>query len=548
MKKILLVILIFFHVLSVIFAEGLFSASVDMSRDILFLRSFTGDYAKKGNSQALYQYQGETNLQSFQTSEFKDGLIAFVRLHYANDHFGGLIAIRALAAEYSEIRLNDWEAWVKTSPWFNVLSLRILGGNQAIRGQIKQYTNFNEYLPYRVDPMGIMLPVKYKLPLSDPFLGNTLVDYEFPYGYGSFGMPTGYAEFIASDTNDLFMLAGETTRKTGFMIDISAAPIIFSASVAGLYADLYKPFNTPWNSELKPDLPRHDSRNDPLNNKNINYGFRAESININGFLSLAATYKYAELNKTKIAQDAQRDIDFTVKSHAFGAYANIQTPDDIWLTIGYSGLYRSSYNSIYNTLTIPDKEKDIYWPAEYKNVLFPFYNGLDLRLYYTGINRLFITFNNNFSFASVSGTDKKSIRKEYADTWMYDSQLNESNPKALNRSEKYFGIGNIIGFQYSINNSILADFSLSSQLGIFILDWERDALKTTVHHLGVYTGCRFIIMERAGVQASINTGLALKLSSYKHMDSESAAFDSKYITSKAGYIDFGIPLGVKVEY
>ncbi|GHV55450.1 hypothetical protein AGMMS49579_18340 [Spirochaetia bacterium] len=78
-----------------------------------------------------------------------------------------------------------------------------------------------------------------------------------------------------------------------------------------------------------------------------------------------------------------------VWSNAFGVYGHITAIKDFGISFGYSGVFKLQEDTEVNNDTV--------------TFAHPFYSGIDLRLYFTGVENLGISFNNNVSFASVKG-------------------------------------------------------------------------------------------------------------------------------------------------
>jgi hypothetical protein len=80
-------------------------------------------------------------------------------------------------------------------------------------------------------------------------------------------------------------------------------------------------------------------------------------------------------------------IDTGGSAHTFGLYANLFVVDPLGIGIGYSGSVKTSDDNVAGDA-----------------VKYPFYSGIDLRFKYT-FDPFTFTLNNNISFASVKGSD-----------------------------------------------------------------------------------------------------------------------------------------------
>ncbi|MDR1099037.1 MAG: hypothetical protein LBL28_01005 [Treponema sp.] len=544
MKKHIILLFLTALVFGSAFAEEPFTVIIDAIADVFYMRSFTGDYGAK-NPAAVgspYLYQGEGDIKSFQSSAFDDGLNGRVTFLYADEIIGGSLQLRA---ENDTGILGDWDAWLRLGKYMKVLT-----GNQGQRGQVAAYQNFDDFLSTKIDYLGILLPFWQKNPPSTS--GNNLdPTRDFPYGYISPSENKGFAKFAGTDTNDLFMPAGSTDRQVmGYLLDLTFAPLTISASAGGLFESLSRPFKTPWIQGSGTRLSDYDNTYDPVLSTKTNFGFRAEGAQIADILTVAAVYKYADTYLAKPeAVDTENTIDEAVRNHAFGLYANVKPASFLGISAGYSGLVQSWENSKYPA-TKPSSAGDIDYEthelSEYRRINFPYYNGVDLRAFFTGVEKLSITFNNNLSFARIKGISQADRADgSFAKGWAYAGQLNEDNAFAEKRAEDYLGFYNALGLKYEINNALDLDFQAANQLGFFTLREDgAPVARSITESLGLYTGLSYRVIQRDRVRGSIRGGIDLKISSYSYQD-----FGSKdKPTHKTGYIDFGIPLGIKVEF
>jgi hypothetical protein len=377
---------------------------------------------------------------------------------------------------------------------------------------------------------------------------------EFPYGYDAAGANYGYAELAGTDANDLFMPAGSTSRQSmGFLVDLSFAPVTFSASVGGLFEKWSRPSKTPWELPGNTVSSNYDSAYDPTITSGMNFALRAEGAKILDMITAAAIYKYAGSSLEKLAAASSDDtIEEKIRNHAFGLYVNITPPiPGLGISVGYSGQLKTLKNPRYKDTDIksgvlegnPDWE-GLYLANEHRETKFPYYSGIDLRVVYTGIENLTMTSSNNISFARIYGTKDRDEIFVYG--WAYEGKLNDSTTgvnKVPLRSENYLGLYNALGASYRITESLTADLQLANQFAMFTLNWEEAPLESVTNSFGVYAGVTCKVYEKDNFHASIRGGLDLKWNSYSYQeDSVSAS------VHKAGYMDLGIPVAVKVVF
>jgi hypothetical protein len=526
------------------FADGPFTVTLDAVADVFYMRNFSGDYKSKNPSitGSPYRYQGNGDIKMFQSSAFDDGLNGRVKFFYSGEKIGGSLQLRA---ENNAGILGDWDAWLRFGKY-----VRILAGNQGERGQVEPYQNFDDFLNTKIDYFGVLLPFWQKNP---PTTSGNNIDptKDFPYGYTGPSDNKGFAKFTGTDTNDLFMPAGSITRQTmGFLFDLTFAPLTVSASAGGLFESLSLPFNMPWGQGSGTRLSDYDNTYDPVASTKANFGFRVEGAKIIDLLTMAAVYKYADSYLAKTgASDSGNTIEEAVRNHALGVYANV-SPASFWgISAGYSGLIQSWENQKYPA-TQPGNGGDLDYAlhelSEYKKVIFPYYSGIDLRVFFTGIENLSITCNNNVSFAGVKGISQNDRADgRFAKGWAYGGELNENSPRAENRAENYFGLYHALGVKYEITAALTAGLQAASQLGIFSLRENSFlAARSISETLGLYAGVTYTLIENSHIRGSIRGGFDIRISFYTYQDFGS---QDKPI-HKAGYIDFGIPMGILVEF
>ncbi|MDR1174772.1 MAG: hypothetical protein LBK83_04805 [Treponema sp.] len=548
MKKIACIFLLAALGFGTAFADGPFSVTLDAIVDAFYVRSFGGDYAEK--TPALpgspFKYQGDGDIRSFTASVFDDNLNARVKFDYSNEVFGGILQLRA---ESGTAALGDWEAWLRLGKY-----IRVLTGNMGQRGQVEQYKNFDDFLRTRVDYFGVFLPVwKTNPPLV---MGNNFdPTANFPYGYIAPNDNYGYAELMGTDTNDLFMPAGSVSRQTmGVLLDLSYAPVTLSASAGGLFQSRSRPFKTPWaTGGSGTTLSDWDTTYDPAYNSGINFAIRAEGARILDMVTAAAVYKYAASSLEKLtAENKDNIIKEKIGNHAFGLYVNVTYPVySLGISVGYSGLLKTQENPKYKDTVIKDtigEDANTHYLSVYKEVVYPYYSGIDIRVVYTGLKNLTLTCNNNISFAKIYGT--KNREETFTCGWAYSGRLNEAddgNPATPYvvpfRSESYVGLYNALGANYKITEVLAVDLQLANRLAVFSFRWEHNPLRSVTNSFGVYAGASYTVYQRGSFHASIRGGLDLKWNSYSYQE-DSALRNVHH----AGYLDFGIPVALKVVF
>ena len=331
------------------------------------------------------------------------------------------------------------------------------------------------------------------------------------------------------------------------LFDINLGPVTVSAALGALLGENSRPFQRPWSVGNKERLVDYDDIYDSVIFRKMNYGVRAEIADIAGFVSLAATYKYADslLNK-KTAASNDDVINELNKYQAFGFYSDFSVFTDFGITAGYSAQIQSWQNPDYEkTIVDPSamhaSDADKHYFSQWKEINFPFYHAIDLRINYSGIKNLCITSNNNVSFASIKGVNPEG-KKKFAQSWVYVGELNENIPEVTDRMESYLGFYNALGITYNFKKELSVDLQAANQHGIFTMEWEKDTMQAITNYFGLYTGVTYTVYESDKINAGLRGGLALKFSSYSYMD------PYNFNTHKAGITEIGIPLGLKVVF
>jgi len=132
-----------------------------------------------------------------------------------------------------------------------------------------------------------------------------------------------------------------------------------------------------------------------------------------------------------------------ITAHIFGVYANILNVSNFGIGLGYSG-----YTKIFEE----DRDSTVF----IINRNGPLHNGIDLRLQYTGINKLTITSANNFSFASV----KRSTEDPQ---WAIGVL---GTPLPTGTSQRWIAIYNSIGLDYELSDQLKASLQIGNRYGV----------------------------------------------------------------------------------
>jgi len=546
----------------------LYTVTIEGAADMFFMRSFLGDYAEREptveTGSPPYMYQGDGTMRAFTGSGFTSGKAARIRFSYEDDIMGGLLELRQIdESGFGTVNVSinryvrfvhwDWNVWTLL---FND-HLKITAGNTAQRGQIDTYSNFDGFLRGNIGSLGVFYPEWRRSPRAQALINNLNVRSTFPFTSGDADYNMGFADFRSTDTLDMFFPAGLGSRQQlGFLIDFIYDPVSISFSAGGLFNDHTLPIKTPWITGDGTRLSDYDHHNDPVSITALNFGLRIEAAEIADMVNLAAVYKFSQSGLAKVTAPENDTLNFLLDerkgSHAFGVYANLNLSDKLGITAGWSGLtehWRNPFYEFYDLDTSTNGEDHaMHWLSDFKEVRFPFFNGIDLRFHFTGSEKLSFTSNNNFSFASVQGTDSTvDAFAMYANGWAYTDNrgLNPSGGEnAEHRKETYLGFFNALGMKFEASETFAIAVQAASHLGLFTLTWEEDPRTSRTSSINFYTGVNYQINGRQeNVKTVIRTGLTFNLNNYKYHFN-----DTNSNIQKAGYFDFGIPFSIALSF
>jgi len=252
-----------------------------------------------------------------------------------------------------------------------------------------------------------------------------------------------------------------------------------------------------------------------------------------------------------------------VWENLLGAYIGLGIVDNLGLSIGYTANFTK-------VETAEEQDPD---PAVTTRKLvayetdYPIWSGVDIKINFTGIEKLGITFNNNVSFASATGEnqrDKAGDKKvmgldghilEGGKTTLYGGATNYTNYKT--NTQNWFAYNAVLGVNYSLTDNLSVTFALLNLLGVYTVESdvdEFDGATTTTTMKSTTTSDEL----RAAISASYSAGnVTFGLGFVLGLHTESTEFEGEIKTTggggKATYKDsqsvvkFGIPIFFKVS-
>jgi len=161
----------------------------------------------------------------------------------------------------------------------------------------------------------------------------------------------------------------------------------------------------------------------------------------------------------------------------FGVYVNLNVVENLGLSLGYTANFKKVETSEIQDWDVT-KRSLVTYETEY-----PIWSGVDIKLTYSGIDKVGITFNNNISFASASGAE----RKKPGDTVVYgldDKVLSLGDvggEKYNTNDQSWLALNTVLGASYSLTDNLSVTFAVLNLLSIYTTDSESvvDATKTT---------------------------------------------------------------------
>jgi len=169
--------------------------------------------------------------------------------------------------------------------------------------------------------------------------------------------------------------------------------------------------------------------------------------------------------------------------HHFGLYGNVTIGGDLGISLGYTGMLRTYENYLQPAHT--GFESGVIIPNRELSFTGPLYSGVDLRLSYTGVDKLGITFNNNVSFATATGTDlnKDSTTNFVIKIWDKDTSMGpEYDPSGrvggsvLGKDETqiWFSLYNALGVTYKLTDNLTGFINVANRYGMFTWKTKED--------------------------------------------------------------------------
>jgi hypothetical protein len=428
---------------------------------------------------------------------------------------------RASALSFLDVPIGDWYLWGNVG----ILNAYVGNTDLAGRGKVDRYTGaFSNLFDHgKQDNYGILMFG------VDAGLNNTITD--VGVGFNALDIDN------IGKTTDPWSDSPSNWNNAYFALTADFAPI--SVAVAG---DMSAAFT----KMLDPDLTQSYSA--------VGAGLRVSGDKIADLITFDAVYKIVGWdpdNDVKQTHDATTGLTTTPNrqpdgagrwDHSFGIFANLGLLNDtLGIGVGYSGYTRAQEDLKVNSNT-------------YKYV-YPYFNGIDLRFQFTGVDRLTVDFNNNISFSTITNdTSDKTILASLmpfqagsgvnAEKYIGPYPVSRTNGELVKVTQGYFGMYNALGVKFGLTDQLSAIFNLGNKIGIFnYTDGSNEADVRTYDFSVDQLIATLSVGYSFTSHVSLESGLAFQIDNYSYKTSESSQKDLTW-----GQFTFGIPVYFKVSF
>jgi len=257
-----------------------------------------------------------------------------------------------------------------------------------------------------------------------------------------------------------------------------------------------------------------------------------------------------------------------VWENLIGVYLGLNVVENLGLSIG------GTFNFLkYETqqVNVAESGTPSYKPVETEN---PTWVGIDIKINYSGIDKVGINFNNNLSFAGVTGTEWKKpddkvvygldytplVSGKYSKETVLGSGIHVTKDIKTN-TQNWFAWTAVLGFGYSLTDNLSLNVGILNLLSVRTDEYEETtsstvagSTSTTIYNKYVTTNdeLRAAISAQYGVgNVTFGLGLVFQLdvTAVDREDKVSRGSFSHEETLKASLseLKFGIPIFFKVS-
>ncbi|MDR3284679.1 MAG: hypothetical protein LBS97_05835 [Treponema sp.] len=233
---------------------------------------------------------------------------------------------------------------------------------------------------------------------------------------------------------------------------------------------------------LGPFTASKDEKPEPVSGKSAGeFALRVSGAKIADLVSFDVTYKYSETDPDTEKDETEITAGVPAKEfqNAFGLYANITPVSGLGFNVGYSGQFAGS---------------DIK-----QEIAGPFWNGIDLQVKYTGVEKLTVTLNNNVSLASFK-VDKATD----GETGFYAPMNGATTQAQADVEESFFSLTDALVVSYAVTDKLTATVQIANQMAN-MGHTEGDTEQTMKYNLfGGYLGCTYTIAKGVTARGGID--------------------------------------------
>jgi hypothetical protein len=538
MKKLLLVFLMLM-VAAVSFAQLRIGLLTDFCGDGLATTRYGGEYSKydKDNPSVLYLGPGSFNILSL--APFAPHNIGMPKenelkltVNYTGENFSGFFRV----ALDNYVRPNTNEPGVINGNGDNFLldnlfasgidEWRIEGtigffrawlGRNPNRGVVNRFAAFSELMRFANNDFGVLVPsfTKDASNTQETALINADIDNNnFMQVYSTSGQ-------INNQGTSFFVLSGKF------------AP--FTVSLAG---DLGNHSTIGADADIDPEEGQVDF--DPYAFIRGNGGIRFSGENIKNLFNFDLIYQLRGGDPTTNKDKATEPNGDAKWMHSIGLYANILGVKDLGIALGYSAMFRT-YEDFKGVIVDRNATEELTY--SFKS---PFWSGINLHFRYTGLQKLTVTFHNNFSFAGVAGENYSLVHplnyarleKNAADMMTAARYLGEKE------KQNWFALFNGLHLAYRVSSQLTANFMFQNRFaGIKRAYDEKDSGSVTSD---VFSSAAFLSCSLGSVL--VEGGLTVRNISHNWTADGANTLDGKSVDMKGTISYLAIPLRTRITF
>jgi hypothetical protein len=223
--------------------------------------------------------------------------------------------------------------------------------------------------------------------------------------------------------------------------------------------------------------------------------------------------------------------------NTIGAYIGLNIVENLGISLGYTANFNAFDAGSYLAaadVADPTKSKPVTYNA-------PMYSGIDVRLSYSGIDKIGLIFNNNVSLANVKG-EKVDDYKEKV-TLLF----NETTFNAEGQTQDWFHWESSLQVTLGFIENVGLTLQLGNRLGVSTD--ETSLSGSSSKDITTNNTFRATLGADYGVGAiSLGVGLIFQLDSTKVENTNTTGSTTTSFTGETNVVKFGIPLVIKVAF